>query len=349
MRIDVATDLEMLLLTLNLSCCHETQSQNCKVGIPRFTQILPFRLGWTRLVQALVVDLGLLLPLLLLSAADGATSDRNQALDPHIKTMTLIAPPAGLIYAQHEGGSLSILGRKGHELSVPTEKSQSSVPPPALADNAAPPRLPQPELPEKEAPGLPLPPPASAEPVLPVRTGASLRATSSTVDTAPLLPAGVGRGSSLPGSDDGQAIQRPGLLPIPTSAATRRMGAGSDSQADVLGRPRPKAPTRQTSNNGATSDEAVSISSMPRLEYTTCARQNRLEGFVRVHALFASTGIVTETATIGQPLGCGLEEAAQVTVRAMKFRPARSGGKEIDQWLVVVAHYQLAVQSLTIQ
>jgi TonB family protein len=337
------------VLTLNLSSTHLMQSGDSQVEAPLFAQILPSRLAWTRLAEGIAVEAVMLSALLLAPTTVRSTPDRTEGLrSPRTNTTTLIAPPR-LRHQQHQGGWRPIRAHEGSQLSVPTEQSQSVAASPTKEEHAAV-HLAQPELPEKKGPGLPLPP-ARIEPVLPVREGVPLGATFSTISAPPLLPGARSLGSRSGPKDDGHVIQRADLLPGPTLPFAREagFGLGTSSPVEVLRRPRSNAPMPPTASSHTAPEGGISIISMPRPEYTTCARQNRLEGFVRVRALFASTGVVANTATIGQPLGCGLEESAQAAVREAKFKPAHSGGKEIDKWVVVVAHFQLAVQTLSVQ
>jgi len=337
------------MLTLNLSCSHLAQSREGWFDVPRFAQATSFRLPWTCLAEGFAVEAVLLSALLLLPMVIRLTPDRTQDLrSPRREKMKLVAPPR-LLRSQHESRSPTSVAHEGRQLSVRAQEGRSATASP-IVDQQPTARLAQAASFQERGLGLPLPPPASTEPVLPVRVGVPTGAKFSSVAVGSLLP-GARRLGSRPGPTDGEVIQRTAFLPSPTSPSSSKpgVGSGTDSLGGVLDGPRPNSPAEQTAYSEAVSDTRVSIISMPRPEYTTCARQNRLEGSVHVRALFASTGVVTDTATIGQPVGCGLEETAQAAVRGAKFKPARSGGKEVNQWVVVVARFQLAVQTLSVQ
>lgn len=64
--------------------------------------------------------------------------------------------------------------------------------------------------------------------------------------------------------------------------------------------------------------------------YTNFARENGINGTVRIVVLFSETGRVTHTLIV-KSLGGGLDENAANAARSIKFEPARKNGKPISQ------------------
>jgi TonB family protein len=76
-------------------------------------------------------------------------------------------------------------------------------------------------------------------------------------------------------------------------------------------------------------DSDVEILEKPKPDYTDDARRFRIEGDVVLRVTFeASGGIVVHGVIEG--LGHGLDEAAMVAARKIKFKPARRNGEPVD-------------------
>jgi len=73
----------------------------------------------------------------------------------------------------------------------------------------------------------------------------------------------------------------------------------------------------------------VAILSKPTPVYTEEARRLRIEGSVTMQVVFAASGEVRIVGVI-KGLGHGLDEAAAVAARQIRFAPARRDGQSVD-------------------
>ncbi|MDQ3799663.1 MAG: energy transducer TonB, partial [Acidobacteriota bacterium] len=71
--------------------------------------------------------------------------------------------------------------------------------------------------------------------------------------------------------------------------------------------------------------EGVKIISKPRANYTDAARQNNIQGVVRVRVTFLANGTIGSISPVGG-LGFGLTEQAIAAARGIRFEPAKKGG-----------------------
>jgi TonB family protein len=88
-------------------------------------------------------------------------------------------------------------------------------------------------------------------------------------------------------------------------------------------------------------DNAVEILSKPKPEYSAEARQLRIEGEVLLEVLFQASGKARPMRVV-RGLGHGLDEAAEVAVERITFRPARRNNIAVDAAAVVHIVFQLA-------
>jgi TonB family protein len=73
----------------------------------------------------------------------------------------------------------------------------------------------------------------------------------------------------------------------------------------------------------------VAILSKPTPVYTEEARRLRIEGSVTMQVVFAASGEVRIVGVV-KGLGHGLDEAAAVAARQIRFIPARRDGQSVD-------------------
>jgi TonB family protein len=73
------------------------------------------------------------------------------------------------------------------------------------------------------------------------------------------------------------------------------------------------------------------VNRIPLTVYTEEARRYRVEGVVRVQALFGKDGVVQQ-AFVVRGLGFGLDEEALRVARGIKFRPGEVDGRPISMW-----------------
>lgn len=87
--------------------------------------------------------------------------------------------------------------------------------------------------------------------------------------------------------------------------------------------------------------EPVVIEYKPRPDYTLDARRNRIEGDVVLELLFLGVG-TAQPVRIVRGLGFGLDESAWKASREIRFLPAKSDGKAVDQLTTVHFIFKLA-------
>lgn len=85
----------------------------------------------------------------------------------------------------------------------------------------------------------------------------------------------------------------------------------------------------------------VEILSKPKPTYTDSARANKIEGEVLLEVVFTASGEVNVVRVI-QGLGYGLEDAAEVAARQIRFKPAQQDGVPVDSTAIVHITFELA-------
>ena len=85
----------------------------------------------------------------------------------------------------------------------------------------------------------------------------------------------------------------------------------------------------------------VEILQKPNPRYTDEARKLRIEGNVKLRVVFTAGG---ELRIVGvqSGLGHGLDEAAVAAAKLIRFRPAREGGRAVDEPAIVTIEFKLA-------
>jgi TonB family protein len=85
----------------------------------------------------------------------------------------------------------------------------------------------------------------------------------------------------------------------------------------------------------------VEIQQKPNPAYTEEARRLRIEGNVKLRVMFAANGEMQVLGVL-QGLGHGLDEAAIAAAKRIRFRPAREGGRPVDEPAIVTIEFKLA-------
>jgi TonB family protein len=98
------------------------------------------------------------------------------------------------------------------------------------------------------------------------------------------------------------------------------------------------APMQQRVEPAATNLEVLS---KPPVQYTSEARQLRVQGDVVLRVTFLATGQVVVQGVI-HGLGHGLDEEARRVAQQIRFRPATQNGKPVDLTTNIVITFQLA-------
>jgi TonB family protein len=85
----------------------------------------------------------------------------------------------------------------------------------------------------------------------------------------------------------------------------------------------------------------VAIQSKPKPEYTSEARQLKVEGEVLLNVVFAANGQI-RVLNVVKGLGHGLDEAAQRAAQGVKFSPAKRDGQPVDSSAILHVIFQLS-------
>jgi TonB family protein len=94
-------------------------------------------------------------------------------------------------------------------------------------------------------------------------------------------------------------------------------------------------------NDAGPIETPVEIISKPRPEYTTAARQLRLEGEVSIRVVFRASGEIRVLEVV-RSLGHGLDENAVRAAQQIRFKPATRQNQPVDSTAVVHIVFQLA-------
>ena len=86
---------------------------------------------------------------------------------------------------------------------------------------------------------------------------------------------------------------------------------------------------------------AVEVLSKPPVQYTSEARQLRVEGDVVLSVTFLANGQVVIHGVI-QGLGHGLDQEAERVAQQIRFRPATNNGQPVDVTTKITITFQLA-------
>ena len=84
----------------------------------------------------------------------------------------------------------------------------------------------------------------------------------------------------------------------------------------------------------------VMIRSKPEPVYTDEARENKIEGTVRLRLVLHSTGEVTEIKIL-KSLPHGLTEKAMEAARKIEFTPAEKDGRPVSQYVIIEYNFSL--------
>jgi TonB family protein len=153
------------------------------------------------------------------------------------------------------------------------------------------------------------------------------------------MPAGPGKGNGT-GRAKGVVGSAGFGNDTPTNGGNRKGGTvKSGLFADE--RTASNGPHVQKAADTTPAQEPVVILSKPQPEYTTEARQDKIQGEVLLQVLFTSSGRV-EVEKVVRGLGHGLDENAEAAARQIKFKPARQDGQPVDFPAIVRIEFALA-------
>jgi len=148
---------------------------------------------------------------------------------------------------------------------------------------------------------------------------------------------GIGNGTHF-GSNSG-VVGKVASAGIPGSTGTGTQGpsgkvasAGIPAQTQVAVTPKVVEQVRSTD---------LEVLSKPPVQYTSEARQLRVQGDVVLRVTFLATGqVVVQNVVHG--LGHGLDEEARRVAQQIRFRPATRNGQPVDLTTTITITFQLA-------
>jgi TonB family protein len=227
------------------------------------------------------------------------------------------------------------------------------VPVPRVEPPKPAPPAPEPPAPEPPAPEPPKPaPPAPPKPRPVVRTnvfGGSPDAPAAiTSPTSKVVVAAAGFDGGAPSGGSGQGAARPGGV-VAANFDGPASGAGSPAATRGTVRsggfdaaPAPsREPRRARERVSEKIDTDVEILEKPRPDYTDEARRLRIEGDVVLRVTFGASGTMVVHGVL-EGLGHGLDDAAIVAAKKIKFKPARRNGEPVDLTATLRVVFRLA-------
>jgi TonB family protein len=151
---------------------------------------------------------------------------------------------------------------------------------------------------------------------------------------------GIGNSTTRVGSNSG-VVGKVASAGIP--GATGTATNGSYANARVASAEIPKAQAAAPVQQAATEPTAtgLEIVSKPPVQYTSEARQLKVEGNVILRVTFTSNGRVV-VQSIVHGLGHGLDEEARRVAEQIRFHPATRNGQPVDLTTNITITFQLA-------
>ena len=151
---------------------------------------------------------------------------------------------------------------------------------------------------------------------------------------------GSGVANGVPGGHDRGTVASAGFSNGVVGGTGKPGGTGRVEQAGLsgtgFGQSAPAAPKVQ-----AVAATPIVVLSKPKAQYTSEARQLRIEGDVRLEVRFTANGRV-EVLQVLSGLGHGLDEQAKWVAQGIQFKPATKDGHAVDQVTVIRVTFQLA-------
>lgn len=98
--------------------------------------------------------------------------------------------------------------------------------------------------------------------------------------------------------------------------------------------------SRRRDTNEAVDTKPIPLN-RPRPNYTELARQNKVQGVVRVQVLVGTDGLVKQVRIIGAGLTDGLNEEAIRAASQMRFQPATRSGQAVAHWVTIEIEFNI--------
>jgi TonB family protein len=149
----------------------------------------------------------------------------------------------------------------------------------------------------------------------------------------------TGIGNGLKSGSNAGTVGKVASAGIPGATGTASANYGKVGSAGIPTQvAQAPIPVKQTVEPAATNLEVLS---KPPVQYTSEARQLRVQGDVVLRVTFLATGQVVVQGVI-HGLGHGLDEEARRVAQQIRFRPATQNGKPVDLTTNIVITFQLA-------
>jgi TonB family protein len=148
----------------------------------------------------------------------------------------------------------------------------------------------------------------------------------------------TGIGNGLKSGSNAGAVGKVASAGIPGATGTSNASYGKVGSAGIPTQVAQAPIVKQTVEPAATNLEVLS---KPPVQYTSEARQLRVQGDVVLRVTFLATGQVVVEGVI-HGLGHGLDEEARKVAQQIRFRPATRDGRPVDLTTNIVITFQLA-------
>jgi TonB family protein len=149
--------------------------------------------------------------------------------------------------------------------------------------------------------------------------------------------AGIGNGTAS-GSNAG-AVGRVAQAGIPINTASQ--GSSFTGRVGSAGIPQMTAAAPSAMMKAAPASTNLEVISKPAVQYTSEARQLKVQGDVILRVTFTASGRVVVNGVV-HGLGHGLDEEARHVAEQIRFRPATRNGQAVDLTTNITITFQLA-------
>ena len=149
---------------------------------------------------------------------------------------------------------------------------------------------------------------------------------------------GIGNGTSPAQTPALSAGSLPREFPEPPAQANTGGSYGKVASAGIPGVTQAAVPQRVVSTPTTTDLEVIS---KPPVQYTSEARQLKVQGDVVLRVTFLANGQVVVQGVV-RGLGHGLDEEARRVAQLIRFRPATRDGRPVDLTTTITISFQLA-------
>jgi len=151
---------------------------------------------------------------------------------------------------------------------------------------------------------------------------------------------GIGNSTTRVGSNSG-VVGKVASAGIPGATGTASNGSYANAKVASAGIPKATAAAPVQQATAEPTATGLEIISKPPVQYTTEARQLKVEGNVVLHVTFTSAGRVVVLSVV-HGLGHGLDDEARRVAQQIRFHPATHNGQAVDLTTNITITFQLA-------